>query len=73
MVLSKGYLVKAISSELEDRYETGAEADELAGLQSLKLKVETEQPLDFAEYDWLCYLVANQREDEVREEMESQV
>lgn len=64
--MDKQELLDAVIGELEDR----TDEQELAGLRKLLELVQLEQPMSFAQYEWLSYLVAARREMKLREELE---
>ena len=71
MVIDKKYMTDAIAEEIEDRSTAETDAEELEGLALLLGKVVRDEVLDADEYLWLAYLVANKREAELRDELES--
>lgn len=67
-MITKQDMIEAIDIEIEDRADI---PEEVNGLEELKQKVNSEKPLMYIEYEWLCYLVANMRESQLRDELEN--
>lgn len=75
--MTKQDMLSAIDGEIEDRTiqanesgESEKYTEELKGLNELKALVDAEAPLTFNQYEWLSYLCANSREQDIRSELE---
>ncbi len=67
MIINKADLLQAIETEIEDRTATdydGERADELKGLEELKVAVLSESSMTYQQVEWLTYLVVNQSSEE---------
>ena len=59
MVLIQDNLVEIIVNEIEDRSSCDhVPQSEIDGLIELRTRVQSGQPLDFNQYQWLCDLVS---------------
>ena len=72
MVINKQDILQAIDAEIEDRADSAedqAQHDEVAHLQWVRTRVANEEFLTYSDYELLCYIVANKREEDIRSEL----